>query len=220
MVNPQRLPRDPYIGERLGIVLGMLLGDGSIAKKYKNRLTLTCDIENIDYLRWKISILEKLGFNGLKIRNIRSSITGYENSKGGHIVDICGEDKKIEWMYRNFYHNGKRYLNNNLFRHINKYGLAIWFMDDGLIVKRGYDYYSISTAAFSLEENKRIIKIIKKRFGLSATIQRDKRYYKIYFGGKEGRNFINLIRPYIHPSMRYKLCQTLDNTNEDIVRSL
>lgn len=201
MVNPQRLPRLPFKSERLGVSVGMLLGDASIAKKYQNNLVLSSSDK--EYFNWKSEILQHLGFHKFKTRVIHS---GYENGRDGYMSDF--RHKSVPWLYKNFYgEQNKRHINPQFIRHLNAYGLALWFMDDGWIVEKGFDFYCISTAAFDERENNIIIKTLDRRFDLRPVIHKDKEYFKLYFGSEDnnGKRFKTLIRPYIHNSMRYKI---------------
>ena len=70
MENPQRLdlPRLPYKGEKLGIMVGMLLGDASIIKKYPNNLVICHTTKVRNYFDWKCNILSSFGYDQKKVR--------------------------------------------------------------------------------------------------------------------------------------------------------
>lgn len=237
MENSQRLsyPRLPYKGEFLGVIVGMLLGDGCICKSNIEKLIICHGEKQKDYFDWKCKILESFGY---KMFKVRSQISGFGDGSNGKkykkfIVDFY--DKRNSWFYRKFYINGKRKITYQLIRHLNQYGLAIWFMDDGnnaMSKKKSgknpegikYNYYCLNTQGYSYEENVIIQKILKKRFNLVSSIQKSKGYFKLYFGAKNGGaiTLANLVRPYIHPMFEYKL-EYRDTLNavksEDIVQN-
>jgi len=121
------------------------------------------------------------------------------------IIDFTND--RNEWFYKKFYINGKRKITQQFFRHINSYGLAIWFMDDGNLVREGYKQICLNTQAYSFEEHKLLQRMFKKRFDLSPKIHKDKKYFKLYFGtdADNANRFRTLIKPYIHPLFEYKL---------------
>ena len=212
MENSQRLdklkPRMPYKAEKLGVMVGMLLGDASIVKKYPNNIVICHTNKVRDYFDWKCRVLSSLGYRKNKTRQMHPIVKGKEYSAS--IVDFVGDD--INWFYRQSYNQdtGKRKVNYLLARHLNQYGLAIWFMDDGNNCqqkKMKNISYCLNTQAYGEDEQKMLIKILKKRFDLNPVIHKDKKYFKLYFGAKDknGLKLQNLISPYIHPSMEYKL---------------
>jgi DNA-binding transcriptional regulator WhiA len=215
MENSQRLslPRMPYKGERLGVMTGMLLGGASIVKKYQNNIVICHSNKFKEYFDWKCEILSKFGYSQKKIRQMRPVVKG--NKHSASIVDFVGDD--INWFYKNAYDQitGKKTVKYQFVRHLNQYGLAVWFMDDGSNVQKLKNgSYLLNTQAFSEEENKMLVKILKKRFGLEPKIHREKgKYYKLYFGAEKNnaQRLKELINSYIHPSMKYKLRWTPRN---------
>lgn len=214
MENPQRLdePRLPYKREKIGILIGMLLGDASITKRYNNKITISHGEKQKEYLLWKLRMLESLGMRGYKVRSQVHNSFGPETV--GYIVDVA-DDVKIPWLYRKMYGSGKKKLTINLLRHLNPYGLAMWYMDDGSRNhrgggRRGYDaeYFCLNTQGFSLEEHELMRSWFKKKYNITTSIQKDKHYHKLYFGGNGQANiFMDMVRPYIHPTMDYKVCR-------------
>jgi hypothetical protein len=75
-------------------------------------------------------------------------------------------------------------------------------MDDGMFVKTGI---RIATYNFTYEEHQRIIFILKIKFDLNCTIQTLNNRHCIYIKADSLNKIINLIDPYIIPSMKYKL---------------
>jgi hypothetical protein len=237
MENSQRLsyPRLPYKSEFMGVIVGMLLGDGSICKKYTHKLTLCQGEKQKDYLDLKCEILKSFGY---KMFAVRTNINGFGDGSNGKkykkfIVDFG--DKRNEWFYRKFYGGGKRKITYQFIRHLNQYGLAIWFMDDGnnqMSKKKSkkhpegvrQNYYCLNTQGYSYEENVMLQEMLEKKFGLISNIHKDKKYFKLYFGakGNGAKTLANLVRPYIHPMFNYKLDykDTLNAVkSEDIVQS-
>lgn len=82
--------------------------------------------------------------------------------------------------------------------------LAIWFMDDGSNLGKGA---RIATNCFTLEEVKFLCNVLKNKFNILATPNKsgkDKGYI-IYISVKSMPVFTNIVKPYLLPSLYYKL---------------
>ncbi|MBL0710126.1 MAG: hypothetical protein JJV99_03765, partial [Colwellia sp.] len=199
-------------GEKLGIMVGMLLGDACIVKKYPNNIVICHSDKFKDYFDWKCKRLSHFGYEMRKVRQMRPKLNGKEYSAS--IVDFVGND--IKWFYKNAYNQntGKRTTKYLFIRHLNQYGLALWFMDDGNNVQRlKSGSYCLNTQAYNENEHKVLLRVLKHRFDLTPAIHRDKKYYKLYFGAKanNAKRLKDLVSPYIHNSMGYKLRWTPKN---------
>ena len=80
--------------------------------------------------------------------------------------------------------------------------LSVWYMDDGSKC-RASDVY-LNTQQFCHDDQKKILDILKE-FGLLATLNRDKKYWRVRFLKRSLSSFKNTISQYIIPSMRYKI---------------
>lgn len=197
--NPQRLVL-PYKRDKLSVLMGCLLGDASIVKKYPNNLVICHTEQCKDYFDWKSEVLKSLGLQERKTR-----VMNLWNGNKVYIKDFVGEE--VKWFRERFYVNNKRTIKNSLIRHLNPFGLAIWLMDDGHKVRRGYDYFCLNTQAYPYEQQQMLVSWFKKKYNFHVSIQKDKHCYKLYFGSKDNtsKRFITMVKPYIHPSMRYKI---------------
>ena len=203
MENPQRLdtPRLPTKAEALGIIVGMLLGDACITRKYQNKLILSQGEKQKEYLDWKVDLLKSLGFHPMSMRTLHP----YHGKYKAYIIDI--KDEKFRWFYRKFYGKGRKSVTPQMLRHLNSYGLAMWYMDDGDKVRPEYDSCRLNTQCFTDEEQQLMVRWFKKKHNLDVRIHKDKTYKKLYFTAKDdsARRFLDLVSPYIHQSMVYKL---------------
>ena len=57
-----------------------------------------------------------------------------------------------------------------------------------------------------------IINILKNKYNLDVSIIKSgyKNQYNLYFNTNSMSNLINIVKPYIHPSMKYKLITKLN----------
>lgn len=86
---------------------------------------------------------------------------------------------------------------------ISPLSLAVWYMDDGNLDYRPKDHYNFvfSTNSFSIKENRLLVNVLKRNFGIEASIQiplcRGKRYPELYIGVAGRERFLSLVHPYI-----------------------
>ncbi len=64
---------------------------------------------------------------------------------------------------------------------------------------------SIATNAFSIKENELLINALNKKFGFSCKIIDDHGYPTIYIPFSDLTKLQNLVTPYMHPSLLYKI---------------
>ena len=76
-------------------------------------------------------------------------------------------------------------------------------MDDGSLNRNHLD---ISTYSFSELEINLLQKVLKKNFRLTSNYYKDRdKGYRMYFSIGETKNLIKLIKPFIIPSLNYKI---------------
>ena len=194
------------------MIIGMLLGDGTISNNYVFKLSH--GYKQKEYLEWKINLLNEHGIknNGLK-KYI--STCGYNL---GSIV-YYSQMSVIPFMKvlrRVIYKPIKNYANRKILNRLTPLGLAIWYMDDGHINIRKTDdkihgfYIKIATCLYK-EQNQIIIDYFKEIWNISFYQFKEgkpgKNTYSLCCGTQEGIKFIELIKPYVEscPSMLYKI---------------
>ena len=78
-------------------------------------------------------------------------------------------------------------------------------MDDGSYTSKKNRTYVFSTQSFLFEDQQTLVQALKYNFGIFATIQKDRRYYRLYIRLKSTERFVNFIRPYLHPCFASKM---------------
>ena len=105
-----------------------------------------------------------------------------------------------------FYLNGNKIIPANLGELLTARSLAYWAMDDGNKTGTGF---RLNTQSFTKDENLFLIKILKDNFNLDCTLNiHNKDLYRIYITTKSMPKFKDLVSPYFHESMMYKLNET------------
>lgn len=185
------------------LIIGSMLGDGYLTKishgAKNSRLSIAHSINQKLYANWKHDILSsynlgnKLCYN--KIINSR-----YKN---GFIEEYRFKSKAdpIFTYVRNlFYPDDKKILNLDYISKINELGLAIWILDDAHKAPYGYQ---INTQSFSIQEIEFLRDLLLSKFNIKTTYQKFDNI--IYIRSSSVNQLDDLIKPYVIPSMEYKL---------------
>lgn len=197
--------------ESRNLLIGMLLGDGTISNNYVYKI---CHGEKQkDYLEWKIKQLKE---HGIRSNGIKSYIKKKGFNPGVPVyytqLNIV---PFIKVLRRVFYKGGKIIGNRKLLNRLSPLEIAIWYMDDGHINirRRGSKthgfYIKISTCR-PKEETQIIIDYFKEVWNITFYMFHEgkkENSYSLCCGAREGRKFIDLVSPYVSqvPSMIYKI---------------
>ena len=173
------------------ILLGSILGDGCIHKTGSDRFRLRIihGIKQRDYCEWKAYMfdvktiyIEKNGYSQTPAIAFNTKIIDFEKE-----INFTNKKTVPQWVIDN----------------IDARGIAIWYMDDGSISKDHW-YSIIHSNTFDKETHIRFVKKFES-LNINCVIKKSKRYYCLYFNEDATRKLFNLILPYIHSSMKYKL---------------
>ena len=190
------------------LIIGSLLGDGTmrIGKGAVNaNFKVEHGLQQKDYVYWKYQILKPFVFTKPKI-SYRTNENGERYAKSWWFRTI--RHPMFTQIYREFYEgegyrNGRKIIPPKIEKELNPFVLAVWIMDDGSYSRNKID---ISTYCFSLEEIHRLQTSIKKITGIKVSYYRDRdKGWRIYFNREPTKELIKIIRPYIIPSMMYKI---------------
>ena len=201
--------------ESRNLLIGMLLGDGTICSN--NVYKLCHSIEQEDYLKWKIKLLNENGIrnNGLKYY---TSSCGYNIGK-----TVCYTQLNVIpfiKVLRRVCYKGKKIVGNRkLLNRLSAQEIAIWYMDDGHInirVNHGKPcgfYIKISTCE-PKSEVQTIIDYFREVWNINFYMIHEgkkENSYSLCCGTKEGLKFIDIIKPYVSqvPSMIHKITYDL-----------
>lgn len=191
------------------IVIGMILGDAFIQATGKNnaRLRLEHSSKQKDYIFWKYNELKNMMQSAPKLLKRYNPIwkTTYHYYR-------CQSLSSPEFgkLRRLFYEDGKKIIPEDIVSILkNPISLAVWYMDDGYLYQRDRSAY-IYLSLFQDEEINRLRSALESNFSLKPTILVKKQKYRcLYFNVDEAKKLISLIKPYIIPSLQYKLLLAL-----------
>ena len=175
-------------------LIGSLLGDSSISKKYI--LNIGHGLKQEEYYKHKIQLLSPnikfLEYRREKINkrtnNLYISLQAYSN-KYEDIVNLR------ELLYI----NGKKEITKEILKDFNEISLAYLFMDDG-----NYEKYGAKIALCNFSDNSLILfqNFLKNKWNIDTSIHKDK---TLYIKANSKKIFKQLISSYIIPSMLYKI---------------
>lgn len=200
------------------LLIAVVLGDGCISRT--GQLKVNHSWKQYKYVEWLHKLLKN---NGVKV----GKITRFEGSNGylKHTIQYRFNVEQTMFtkvLRRVFYkESGGKCYKRKLLDRLTPQGLAIWFMDDGALLRRKYKgyykgfYLRISTYCTS-DEADIIIKYFNEKWNIHPTKIHEhkiKHYdaYTINFGAKEGRKLIEIIKPYMCPSLMYKVLPEIDD---------
>jgi recombination protein RecA len=181
------------------LLLGGMLGDGSI--KQDGRMSAWYREEHAQgqkaYARWKAKAFGSL------CRKASDNGHGY----GFSTVALY----EFAELRAKFYPLNKRYkhVTTALLQQLNPLSLAVWYMDDGTNDRgnRAGKRKTIHLHRLTEEECRAFESVFAAKFGLACAIRFNPKgaASRISFYGSEADKFEDIIRPYCHRSMAYKL---------------
>lgn len=179
--------------EQKSIIIGSMLGDGTLRKKANTLLEINHSYKQKDYVLWLYSKFREYVSTPPKTR-----VSGLNRISCRFTTKSIGA---LNEFYDLFYlPNRHKKIPKRL--DLNELSLAVWFMDDG---SRSRNAVYLNTQQFNLEDQKFLLLLLKSRFGLNATLNKDKSYYRIRISCYSMDLFSKLVSPYLLKSMRYKL---------------
>ena len=202
-----------FSSEQQSIIVGSLLGDGSLCRDGKRKspqVMLMQGEDQRDYLKFK-----RRAF-GVLAGKVQQGQSGYTDKivwrLGINTIDDIYEISK-EMVFNGDHPSGRRRWTptNRFLDWIDELALTIWFLDNGslhshILSNGSTSYYaSLHTQRFSKEDNHRFADLIEKRFGITVTVANDSRgFFFLRFGKKSSNKLLDIIRSFTPACMSYK----------------
>lgn len=178
--------------EQKQIVVGCLLGDGTMRIKTNALLEINHSLEQKVLVDWMYFNLKEFVGTEPKARKNNGKRVAYRFTTRSL--------PQFTTLYKQFFFNGKKRIPANII--LSPLVLAIWFMDDG---SRSRTSVYLNTQQFSLEEQNLLCTMLYKQWQIEATLNKDKHYWRIRIRVNSIEKFINLVKPYLLPEFYYKL---------------
>lgn len=202
----------PHSEEIYSCIIGNVLGYGHLEyRSGSTRLILHLGLPNREYIAWLHNLYVTNGYCTNKELVFKKQIG--KNNKIHFATKIKTYSfKSFNWLHELFYkpqYNDnnefvcyKKIIPNNIGEYLNPRAIAIWIMDDGSRQNSGI---YLHTNSFTLEENMVLQKVFLEKYNIKTTLNKRGNNYAIYFPKKEAHLLRQLVEPYMHKSMLYKI---------------
>lgn len=177
--------------EQQSILIGCLLGDGTMRKKTNAHLEINHSYKQKFFVDWLYQKFRAFVLTEPKSRKGNGGRVAYRFATRSLPV--------FTPFYQEFFPRKRKIIPRNL--KMTPLALAVWFMADG---SKSWRSVYLNTQIFSMVEQKRLMAMLRKQFGIESTLNKDKIYYRIRIGIKSVGKFINLIKPFVLKEFWYK----------------
>lgn len=194
------------------VLVGTLMGDATLGKCTSDktvRVQISHTQKNEEYLMWLKNELSTLFiYSPYKTKAKKKVINNKTIISNITITIYSCKAPCLNELYETFYINNKKIIP---IEYLNKYftakSLAILFMDDGC---KNCNTINLNLQCFELEDLKKFVVFLKKKFNVDFNIKKDKTLYLRY---NSRETFYNLVIPFITPDMQYKLSGIVSSLN-------
>jgi recombination protein RecA len=199
--------------QQFEVVLGSLLGDGNLSPNRRGRngvrFRLGHGARQHDYLDWKVSLLDNIG-HSTRV-----------NAKGAKFADFTPLPELGELQKAVYFGDGKKHISEEFLKALTPLALAIWYMDDGSFTVRskgvqqrtagGSGRVEICVESMSEGSRIRFRDYLRDSHGLDVRLRLagSRRKAVLVFSTESSARFQEIVAPYVHPSMDYKLLPRL-----------
>jgi hypothetical protein len=173
------------------IIVGSLLGDGTMRCKTNALLEINHSAKQSDYVEWKYNELKALVSTQPRKRFGNAGRIAYRFTTKSL--------PELTEIYRKFYRGGKKVVPDDLIIH--PLSLAVWFMDDGC---KSYRAIYLNTQKFPISEQNRLGLLLRQQYGVQTSLNKDKTYYRLRIAVSSVSKFLEIIKPYLLPMFCYK----------------
>ena len=199
-------------GAHKSVILGSILGDGSLIKQKSSknaRLQFGHCTKQLDYLKWKVSLMHPFCKSApILVENPgKKIICDKESYSTGYYIANTIAHPDITSYYNKYYFGGKKRVHSDVIEDIDELALSIWLADDGSFTFRSDCNYSIrgsiATCSFYRDEIELLLLALSKFYNGHAYIGKDG---CIYLSGTYHLNkLLDTITNILPKSIHYKL---------------
>ena len=191
----------------LSILFGSLLGAAQAEFRLKGkgtRINFYQEGSHFSYLIWLHKLISELGYCNTKLPKITTRL-GQKGVVRKIIRFNTWTYSSFNWIHELFYKDGKnKGVPSNIADFLTPFALAIWIMDDGVKLGQGL---KLSTNSFSFSDCNFLVKVLYDNFKLKASVHSAGvvNQYILYIWEDSMPLLREIVLPYVHPSMKYKL---------------
>jgi recombination protein RecA len=191
------------------VILGTLMGDGALSPTkngHAGRLRWGHGVRQSEYCDWKASLFANVG----PCRTL--------DAKGAVFYDFSPLPELAD-LRRAVYVGGKKVLSYDYLKQLTPLSIALWYMDDGDFTLRakgvqertrdGSGRADICVEAMEEGTRQRLADHLSDTWGIRPQVVSRAGKAVFVFPKDETRKLQELIAPFVHPSMQYKLLPRL-----------
>jgi hypothetical protein len=173
------------------LVIGTLLGDGSMRCKTNALLEINHSAKQRSYVDWKYRQLADLVATPPKVRRGNAGRTACRF--------VTRSLPALTPYYRLFYADGRKSAPD---LELAPLTMAVWFMDDGC---RSRTAVYLNTQQFDRSSQEMLLRLLREQWSIEGALNRDKQYHRIRLTVDGTKRLANLIEPFMLPELKYKL---------------
>lgn len=198
--------------EQVSIMIGIMLGDGSINKE--GQFITSHKHAHREY----VELTQKIFGGTIDDRYYKNTFG--EGMMSSLIVRVNAQTKLLyDMMYYDDEGNKCKKTLKNVINSIDEKSLAFWYMDDGSTTFTG-KYRAcgeLCTDGFSVEDCELAKKVFYEKWSIICEVVmtgKDRQYPRLIFGVDASEKLFSLIAPYVTNCMQYKLPEKYRNLND------
>ena len=180
------------------VLVGTLLGDGSIAKHgHHARLFVKHKEAHRSLVEWKRSVFAD--FTTMAPNRFEQRLNG----RSYPAVQFVTRTHPVfsNWRQR-FYLERRKIVPAEIADLLEPVAVAVWLMDDGTADRAGITF---QTNAFRPDESALLASVLTKRYALETSLMWNKGARVVYVHGSSVEALRTLVAPYVLPELSYKL---------------
>ncbi|MGI8775543.1 MAG: recombinase RecA [Actinomycetota bacterium] len=194
-----------YSDFQMEVIHGALMGDGALSVKSRRKAGAPAGVrfrmghgaKQADYLDWKCSLFGNIPMS----RTI--------NEEGAVFADLTPTVGLQELRHEVYGDGKKKEFSWDYLKSLTPLSLALWYMDDGHLDVRDEAQTSariqICVQAMTPETRERIVSYLRDTWDLDVRLTSVRQKATIVLGKLAAEEFQQIIAPYVHPTMEYKL---------------
>lgn len=191
--------------QQFDIIVGSLLGDARLeCRSVGARVAITARLrihhgdKQEEYVWWKYEQLKEFVMSPPK------QITWVNPKRNLTEVSWYFHTRSLRefGILHQYFYDRQKILPLYIEKMLSPQALAVWFMDDGSKTGSGG---TLSTHSFIKEDQHRILVFLKEKYGIHASVVKDRTKWKIAFNQLAFAKLVEAIEPFVIPSMTYKI---------------
>ncbi len=189
--------------EQRDILVGAILGDGHLETQNNGRtyrLETEHSIQQKEYVDWLYGKFSNMVLTAPQEK--LQKVAGVARKKYWFSTISTGS---MRFYAQQFYGNRKKIIPKMINKLVVPISLAVWFMDDGSLKSKFHRARIINTQCFNKDDIGRLQDMLLNKFNVYTTTRKQKDGTQIYIPSSDVEKFISIIKPFIIPSMEYKI---------------